>query len=412
MGSRLGLERVARLCALLGNPQDAVKTVHVAGTNGKGSTAGMIALGLSAAGYRAGLYTSPYIEDARESMSINGVAISCNEFSAMAQAVREQAETLAAEGNAPTSFELETAMAFLWFRECRCDVAVIETGLGGRLDATNVITHPLVSVLTSISWDHVNILGDTLSKIATEKCGIIKPGGITVSYPCQHAEAMDIIRTRAAEQTNRLIMPDADNLRVLNSSLDGIVFEYNGLKLSTRMVGAHQAVNAVTALETLRALNDSCGLSLTDGHIATGIATAALPTRQEVLRRDPILLLDGAHNLDKLTALAETIREHLAGKRIAVVMGMLRDKDFVPSVSLIASLANLFIACAPLSERALPSETVAEIASAHCNDVSVIDDSKAALEEALNHAGRNGAVVVCGSFYLAGPVRKTVASSQ
>jgi dihydrofolate synthase/folylpolyglutamate synthase len=312
-----------------------------------------------------------------------------------------------AEGEAPTSFELETAIAFLWFARQGCDAAVIETGLGGRLDATNVIKRPAVSVITSISYDHVNILGDTLGAIAAEKCGIIKPNGITVSYPRQDPEAMAVIRERAEALGNRLIVPDPAAVRVRGTALDGVMLEYGGLALHVPMAGAHQAYNAATAVEALRAM-DSCGFPVPGERIASGIARAALPMRQELLCTDPVVLLDGAHNLDKLTALAETMRSHLAGRRTVVVMGMLRDKDYVPSIRLIASFAEKFIACAPQSERALPSSIAADIARGSCADVQIIDDYSRALSEALRVAGRGGVVVVCGSFYLAGPMRKLI----
>lgn len=405
LGSKLGLERISMLCGLLGNPQDSLPTVHVAGTNGKGSTAAMIAAALTAAGYQTGLYTSPYLVDARESIGIDGAQIADDEYAAIAAIVAEKARAMAADGEAPTSFELETAIAFLWFQRRQCDAAVIEVGLGGRLDATNVIRQPVVSVITSISYDHVNILGVTLAGIAAEKCGIIKPGGITVSYPYQDPEAMAVIRTQAEAAANRLILPDAASMRMLESGLEGSRIEYGGSLLHTPMIGRHQAWNAITAVEALRVL-DGCGVfSIPERCIAEGIRKAVLPMRQEIISRNPLILLDGAHNLDKLAALAETIRIHLAGQQVVAVMGMLKDKQFEPSVALIAGLSHSFIACRPHSDRALDSETIASIARRHCEDVIVEDDVDRAVALAIRSAGQDGAVVVCGSFYLAGPAR-------
>ncbi len=408
LGSRLGLERVSRLCALLGNPQDSFPIVHVAGTNGKGSTASMIAAGLTAAGARTGLYTSPYLIDLKEILGIDGDPITQAEFDEMAAIVAEQGKALETDGHGPTAFELETAMAFLWFKQRNCDIAVIETGLGGRLDATNVIRKAAVSVITGISYDHVNILGDTLTKIAFEKCGIIKPGGVTVCCPCQPDEAMAVIRQRSAEEGNHLILPDGSAIAVHESGLWGSRFTYSGLEMSIRMPGRHQVHNAVTAIEALRVSGQACGIFVSDRHIAAGIAAVRLPMRQEWIEGSPPVLLDGAHNLDKLTALAETIRTHLDGRKIVAVMGMLSDKQFEPSIAMIAGLCQSFIACAPHSDRALDSQTTASIARHQCAEVIVEDDVGRAVALAIRSAGEDGAVVVCGSFYLAGPARASL----
>ncbi len=405
LGSRLGLERISRLCALLGNPQDSLPTVHVAGTNGKGSTASMIAAGLTAAGARTGLYTSPYLIDLKESLSIDGTPITQVEFDEMAAIVAEQGKALEIDGHGPTAFELETAMAFLWFKQRNCDIAVIETGLGGRLDATNVIRKPAVSVITSISYDHVNILGDSLAKIAFEKCGIIKPCGIIACYPFQPEEALAVIRQRSADEGNTLIVPDTGAITVQESGLWGSQFEYAGLELSVRLPGRHQVYNAVAAVEALRSLGPACGIAISDRHIAAGIAAVRLPLRQEWIEGCPSVLLDGAHNLDKITALSETIRVHLAGRKVVVVMGMLKDKQVEPSVALIAGLCHSFIACAPHSDRALDSQTTASIARSHCQEVTVDDNVERAVTLAIQSAGEDGIVVACGSFYLAGPAR-------
>ena len=405
LGSRLGLERVSRLCSLLGDPQDSLPTVHVAGTNGKGSTASMIACALTAAGVRCGLYTSPYLNNPRESLRIGGAVIPQAEYDKVAALVAAQGRAMERSGDGPTAFELETAIAFLWFRQQGCAMAMIETGLGGRLDATNVIRRPAVSVITSISFDHVNILGDTLEKIAYEKCGILKPGGLAVSDPCQPEEALAVISRRAAEEGNRLILPDWSAVQVQDTGMWGSRFVYGGLPLAVKLPGRHQIRNAITAVEALRALGPACGIAITDSHIAAGLAAAAMPLRQEWVDGRPAMLLDGAHNLDKLTAFADTIKTHLAGRRVIAVMGMLKDKQYEPSVALIARLSSGFIACAPESDRALESQTTAAIARLHCTAVAVDDNVARAVALARDWAGADGVVVVCGSFYLAGPAR-------
>lgn len=409
LGSRLGLERISKLCALLGDPQDAVPAVHVAGTNGKGSTSAMLASVLGAAGYKTGLYTSPYILDVRECIRINGKRMPREDFAGLAGELRGIAERMDAEGSPPTGFEIETALAFLWFGRSGCGAMVVEAGLGGRLDATNVLKRPLVSVITSLSPDHTAILGGTLEDITYEKCGILKPGGVAVSYTRQPEEALGVLRARAEAAGNELILPDIAQLSVLRAGLDGTDIEYKGLPLHVPFAGRHQAYNALTAVETVLALRDRCGLGISAEDIRNGIACAAIPCRQEVVRRDPIVLLDGAHNPGGLAALADTMRSLLAGKRTAVVMGMLADKDYERSVACIAPLCGRFIASRPESPRALASETLAACARVHCADVIAEDDHRNALESAMGYAGKGGAVIVCGSLYLAGPVRKLLA---
>jgi len=405
-GSKPGLERITRLCSMAGDPQDGVPAVHVAGTNGKGSTSAMIASILSAAGYKTGLYISPYVEDVCECAQINGVSITHREFAFIAADIRKWAEQMAGEGAPPTEFEIETAIAFLWFRRSGCDIAVIETGLGGRLDATNVIKQPLVSVLTSISLDHTSILGGTISEIATEKCGILKPGDITVSYPLQPPDAQAVIAEYARKTENTLVLPDAGRIRFSHAGLDGTGIIYKGLNLHIPFIGRHQAYNAVTAVETALALRERRGFVLSDGNIADGIKNAWIPLRQEAVCRNPIILLDGAHNPDGLAALADTMKSGLAGRRLAVVMGMLADKEYQKSIALIAPLCGRFIASKPANPRALPSKAAADCAKPFCDDVSVEDNHFKALTEAVLYAGRDGAVVVCGSLYLAGQVRR------
>lgn len=406
-GSMLGLERISRLCALAGDPQDGAPAVHVAGTNGKGSTSAMIASVLTAAGYKTGLYTSPYIEDFCECVQIDGMPMPNGEFAEVAADIKTLAARI--EGDEippPTEFEIETAIAFLWFRRSGCAAAVIEVGLGGRLDATNVIKRPAASVITSISLDHTSILGGTIEEITAEKCGIIKPGGITVSYPAQPYVALGVIKDRARKAENALIIPEAGKMEILSAGLDGTDIEYAGLPLHIPFIGRHQAYNAVTAVETLLALRERCGFVISNESIMGGIRNARMPMRQEVVCRNPVIILDGAHNPDGLAALADTMKSLLTPRRTAVIMGMLADKDYRKSIALIAPLCGRFIASIPQSPRALASEVAAECARAHCADVIIEDDYAKALAEAVRYAGGEGAVVVCGSLYVAGPMRK------
>ena len=406
LGWKPGLESVRRLCTLLGNPQDAVPTVHVAGTNGKGSTCAMIASALRAAGYKTGLYTSPHLTDWRDSFEIDGKKITQEAFACALTEVYVQADAMAAEGLVPTEFEILTACAFHWFARSGCDIAVIETGMGGRLDATNVIAHPLVSVITPISYDHLAYLGDTLTQIAREKCGIIKPGGVTVYAPDQPEEALRVIRETAEKSGNALIVPDAEQLKEVQIGTDGTSLVYRGIETHVRMGGAHQAANAMTAIEALIALRQR-GFEITDAAIGQGISEAYLPARQEILREHPLVMLDGAHNLQGIESLAQTVRR-IPNRPLIVVMGMLADKQYAQSIEIMASLCDRFIAISPDNPRALSPEAAAEVARRSGVDVTAHERIEDAVRSAAAFAGTDGAIVICGSLYMADAARRAV----
>lgn len=406
LGWKPGLESVGRLCARLGDPQDALPTVHIAGTNGKGSVCAMIASSLRAAGYRTGLYTSPYLAGYRDSFDIGGEKITPEEFAEVMEAVYAQADAMTAEGLYPTEFEILTAGAFYWFAQRGCDIAVIETGMGGRLDATNVIAQPLVSVITPISYDHMAYLGDTLTDIAREKCGIIKPGGVTVTGIGQAEEAMNVIREVAATRGNALIVPDASQYAAGETDLHGSCFVYRGIAMQTRMGGAHQPENTLTATEALLVLRER-GFDISGEAIARGIGAAYLPARQEVLRESPLVLLDGAHNVQGLESLAHTMRG-IQRRPLAVVMGMLADKQYVESIGMIASLCDRFFAVRPDNPRALDPQATAEAARRSGVSAAAYESMDEAVRDAAAFAGDKGAIVICGSFYNAEAARRAV----
>lgn len=405
-GIRPGLERIAALCESLGAPQKRLRFVHVAGTNGKGSTATIIAAALQAQGLRVGLFTSPYVVDFRERIRINGEMIPPAALAAAMETVRTEIERMAAQGAQVTEFEAITALAFLYFAQEACDCVVLEVGLGGRFDATNVIDCPLVSVITSISLDHTAILGDTVAQIAAEKCGIIKPDGVTVCYPEQHPNALAVIRAACGERHNPLILPAPEELQVLESDLSGSVFDYCGLHLRLPLAGAHMIRNCITAVEALRALR-SRGIAVSDAAIVAGVAAAAMPARTEVLREQPLILLDGGHNEDCANALAATLRSQLTGRRIVAVCSLMADKDYASYLERVAPFASLLIATEAPVPRALNAAALADAAAPYCGNCRAVADPAeavragyAALEDARD------VLLVCGSFYLAGAVRE------
>lgn len=406
-GVKPGLERIEKLLELLGNPQDKLKFVHVAGTNGKGSTCALMASVLSKSGYKTGLFTSPYLTDFRERMQINGEMIPREEVAALMEKTMPLVEQMAVNGENITEFELITAIAMQWFAQNQCDIVVLEVGLGGRLDATNVIKTPLVSIITSISLDHTAVLGDTLEQIAWEKCGIIKENGITVCYPDQPKEAYEVIRNTAAERKNRFITARMDSVRVLSMNITGTGLNYNGLLVNLPFIGEHQVKNAVTALAAIEVLKTK-GFQIADHSIEAGFCCASFPGRLEVLSRAPLVLLDGAHNPDGTAALAQAIRKYLKGKKIIAIMGMLADKDVTTSIKNLDGLFSQVIALAPNNPRAMSAQELAARWWNQNTGARPMEDVDAALNKAFELAGEDGAVVICGSLYLAGEVRPRV----
>jgi len=406
LGSRPGLGNIRRLCALLGDPQDGLHTIHVAGTNGKGSVSAMTAAVLTAAGYKTGLFVSPHIESYNDGFLIRGQSVSKGDFAHAFSDVYEKSKLMEREEMNVTEFEMLAACAFVLFRQKGCDAAVIEAGMGGRLDATNVIRLPLISVITAISKDHTDYLGETVEEITRHKCGIIKKGGITVCYPDQPKGVVGIVKETAAEKKNMLYIPDASGLYVLSSTLEGTRFRYRGLDMRVSMPGRFQAQNAATAVETAIALREERGFHISGADIVKGLAEAHMPARQELLFKNPPVLLDGAHNVQGIEALADTVRHNLKGRGLAVVMGMLKDKPYEQCIAVMAGLADGFFAAAPDSPRALPAEAAADLARRYCRGARAFSDAEEALRAAADFAGRSGAIVICGSFYLAAAMRR------
>lgn len=404
IGSRLrfgikpGLERTRGLLCRLGDPQKELRFVHVAGTNGKGSVCAMTAAGLIAAGYKTGLYTSPYITDFRERMQINGDMIEKSELARLTATVSR----LIGDDEQITEFEVITCVALEWFREQRCDYVVLETGLGGRLDATNCIPAPLCAAITRIDLDHTAVLGDTIVKIASEKAGIIKSGGRVVISPCQPEEALEVLRVRCLERGIVPVVPDIGEAEITGYSLEGTRMKYGGLSLSIPLLGRHQAANAITAVEVLRAVG------IGDGFIAKGISAAFIPARMELLCADPIVILDGAHNPNGAAALSQAVAELLPGGRIAV-MGALKDKDYSRELSLLAPLFRKVFCADGFSERCERAEKLAAAAGAYTSAESC-DSPEQGVGAALLLAKDSGMpLVVFGSLYLAGRVREYLA---
>lgn len=398
-GSKPGLSRIGRLLEVMGNPQEDLEFIHIAGTNGKGSTSAFIASALKEAGVKTGLYISPYVVDFRERIQINGEYIKENELADLIEFIKPLCEEVERESESPTEFEVITALAFEHYKRQKCDFVVLETGLGGRFDATNIIPSPLAAVITSISFDHTQYLGDTLAKIAFEKCGIIKKGTTVISYPLQEKEALEVIKSRANEENANLFIPDLKELTIESTSLSGSEFHYKGVKVSIPLVGEYQCYNAMTAIETL------LSLGISKEAIINGLKNVRFPARFEVVNQNPLTIVDGAHNEDGIRKLSENVEKLLKGKKLIVIMGMLKDKSYEEPIQIMATLSDTFIAVTPNNPRALEASETARVAGEHCQNVIIASTLKEAAEKAKELATAENAILVCGSLYIAGELR-------
>lgn len=402
LGIQLGLERISHLLKQLGEPQQSLKFVHVAGTNGKGSTSNMIANALIYSGYKTGLFTSPYVLDFRESIQCNATMISEEDFSALFEKVSSIALETALHNDPPTQFEILTAIALEFYKQNSCDIVVMEVGLGGRLDSTNVIARCPIQVLTSISMDHTGILGDTIEEIAYEKAGIIK-GPVTVIYPKMDPRAEKVISEQCRKTGSKLVKPSLDTLEVLEEGLDACRFNYRGEKYEKRLTGLYQVYNAVTAISVCEELKEY-GFDIPPDQIKRSIKETFLPARVERLSREPLVLLDGSHNPEGVEALSE-ILSALSDKNITIVMGVLADKNYERILQILSSYGKHFIAVPVQNPRALPPQELKKIAQTYFNNVSAFEDLSEALDEAVNTCDKNSALIVCGSLYLANSAR-------
>lgn len=402
-----GLARMQNLCDHLGNPEKELQCIHIAGTNGKGSLAAMTSSILTAAGYKTGLTISPYVVDFRERFQIDGEMIPPRTLANLTEKVLDAIDAIEAEGGEkPVEFEAVTALAFLWFAREKCDLVVLETGLGGRCDATNVVPHKLVAAITKIGYDHMEVLGDTLDKIAAEKAGIIKEGTVVVNYPDQPAEAMGPILTAAAEAHTSIITPDKDDLTLLRGKRLENRIDYGGYRAALGLPGTHQANHAAMAVEIALALWREFGYDISDDAILQGLADARMPARIEVLRRHPLLLLDGCHNPDGAKMLAATLTRADFEENLVGVLGVLADKDYKDMLSDLAPCFAKIYTVTPNCPRALSAEELQKEARFH-TDAEAADSVADAIRKAVDYADENNlaGVVVCGSLYLAAEAR-------
>lgn len=403
-GMKPGLERIGALLERLGEPQKRLKFVHVAGTNGKGTCSTLVASALKECGLRVGLYTSPYVLEFRERFQINGEMIPQQELIEEVEALSPIADEFEKNGDQVTEFEYITALAFHWFARRGCDVVVLEVGMGGRFDATNIIDVPEVAAIMSISLDHTAILGDTLEKIAFEKAGILKEGGRLVLYPQQAPEVFSELEQICRERRVELLLPDLSQVKELECSIDGTTFQAGEQIWRTPFLGEHQVRNAVTALKVLEVLKQR-GWPVTEQAVKAGFEKAFIPARMEVISREPLCLLDGGHNPGCAQALGQALTRFVPQRKVAI-MGVMADKDSREALRILGPLFSQIVTVAPEGLRALPAQKLAEVASEFCPKVIPAGSCREALALAVKAMGENGALVVCGSFYLAGEIRE------
>lgn len=398
-----GLNSVRELVRRLGDPQKGLRFVHVAGTNGKGSVCAFVASALEQGGYRVGKYTSPAVVDEREEIQVNGRFITKAAVGRLVGQIKAVCDGMVSEGLPhPTPFEVKTAMGFLYFLEKKCDIVVLETGMGGLLDATNIVEETDVAVLTSVSADHMGFLGKTLPEIASQKAGIIKRGCHVVTA-AQTPEVMEVIARRAGDMGCPLTVADAGAAGHVRLGLEKQKFDYGRWKkLEITLAGQYQIENAVTALEALKAL-EHFGFSIKEEKLRAGLAQAAWPGRFMIAGRKPYFILDGAHNEDAAGKLARSLAFYFSGRRIIYIMGMLRDKEYEKVIGLTHGLADQIITVTPPENpRALSAYELAEAVAQVHEKVTTADSLEEAVEMARLLAGREDVIVAFGSLSYLG----------
>lgn len=406
-GINLGLKRIERLCELMGNPQKELKVIHVGGTNGKGSTTALISSVLAAQGYKTGIYTSPYIERFTERIKINDEEITKESIAELVTYVKPIIDKLVSEGlEHPTEFEIITACAFKYFWDNNTDYVVLEVGLGGRYDATNVVA-PLLSVITTISYDHMNILGDTLAKIAYEKAGIIKKNRPVVVYP-QQKEAMDVLMAAIESCNSKAYLVEDTEYKIKANEIDGISFDlfrpylYENLKV--KLLGEHQVMNAITAVTAIEALKQE-GCVINSSSIYKGLLNAKWPGRFEIVHEKPYIVLDGGHNIEGITAFSKAAEKYFKGRKINIVCGMLKDKEYNKMTDVLSSIGNKFITVSPDNPRAITADELADIFKEKGKAAIPAGSIQNAVKTGIEITGEDEVLAFCGSLYMIGHAR-------
>ena len=409
-GIKLGLDSTGKLLELLGNPQDNLNVIHVAGTNGKGSVCSFISNILKEEGYKVGLYTSPYLETFTERIRVNGENIPEEDVARIITLIKDKIDIMISEGySSPTEFEIVTAMAFYYYNEKNMDYVVLEVGLGGRYDSTNVIKNPLVSVLVSISLDHIGVLGDTIGKIAYEKAGIIKENGTAIVYK-QVKEAENIIKEVCEKQNAKYIEVNFDDVLVKKSDIYSQVYDCTIMdekfdNIEIKLIGEHQVNNSIVALNVVKFLRDNKNINISNESIKNGLLTTKWPGRIEKIMENPMFIIDGAHNEDGAKSLSKALEKNFPNKKLTMLIGMLADKDIDSVLEILMPKFNKVITTTPDSDRAISAEELKNKISKYVDDVVSIKDIDKAVKYTLDNSNEDDVIISAGSLYLIGEVR-------
>lgn len=412
-GRSYGLKRIERILNYLGNPHENIKAIHIAGTNGKGSTTAMISKILVESGFKVGMYTSPYIEDFEERIQINNKNITKNRFAEIMTNVKLAIEKVENDGyESPNQFEITTCAMFKYFNEEDIDYAVIEVGLGGRLDATNVIT-PLISVITSISYDHMSILGDTLKEIAFEKCGIIKHGVPVVTYK-QDDEIYSVIKDSAKIKEGKLFTVDNEGKKInviSNTSVYQRISAHIDGKdeiIDLSLLGNYQLLNCSIALKTIEVLEKIENIKISINDKKAALKNVKWPGRLEVMNVEPLVVIDGAHNIDGITKLSQSIKSYFNYGKLILILGILVDKEIESMIKIICPMADKIIAVSPHIDRAENSKNLKEKIFCVNKNVEDIESYEEAFAKARNYSTKKDIIVFCGSLYMIGDMRRII----
>jgi dihydrofolate synthase/folylpolyglutamate synthase len=405
MRIKLGLSRIRELCAALGNPQDKLRFVHVAGTNGKGSIVTMVSHVLKLSGYVVGKFTSPYLVDFCEKIEVNGEQIPHSAETRIRGKVLEVAKAL--DDDLPTEFEIATIMAFYYFVECKCDIVVLEVGLGGALDSTNIIKSPDVCAISSISFDHEDFLGSSLREITREKAGIVKEGADVIVSPWQHQEVRNEIgKVIGCSRRGSLVAPQVCKEELMiRTTFKSTSFVYCGVQYNLVLPGIHQVQNCITAIEICKCLKKR-GFNIDLGKLPRYLNDIKFAGRLEIISGNPLIILDGAHNIGGFAALCEYIDKNLSGKRVISLVSMLTDKAYRDCISALAKRVSGLIFTKSRCEKAVPSKELASGITG--TDVYFNDDLDLAADKAKEYLQSADVLIIAGSLYLLGDAKKVM----
>lgn len=412
-GSVLGLDNMKEMLARLDNPQDELKFIHISGTNGKGSVLAYLSTVLKEAGYRVGRYISPTLFRYRERIQVNEVFIEKDSLAAHVAEIKAVADAMEEDGLPhPTSFEIETALSFLYFKEKKCDIVVLETGLGGLDDATNVITTTVMEVIASISMDHMGMLGNTIEEIAAKKAGIIKPDTLVVTMQ-QKKEAMQVVLDTAKEKNCHVMIASPKSAKDIHYGYEEQSFSYGGYdNLKISLAGSYQVANAVLAVEAVKGLIQ-LGYRIPQEILRHAFAHTRWPGRFTLLRKEPVFIIDGAHNRDAAQVLKESIELYFQDKKIYYIMGVFKDKEYREILKTTAPYAEAIITIeTPNNDRALPAQELAAAASEYHEHVEAAGSIQDAIQKSLSMAGKDDVIIAFGSLSFLGEITREMGESE